>query len=434
MLNLLVRRRFGPLFAVQYLGAFNDNLFRFGLLFLVTFRIMADRPEEAATLVTLAAGLFTLPFVLFSGLAGQIVDAIDKARVIRWVKLAEIVIMLAGAAALWSGSIPLMLVILFLMGLQSTLFGPVKYAILPQHLKTEEMMGGMSLIEAGTFLAILTGQIGAGLIPPEATMIAIILVAAVGYLAARAIPSAPPAPGPHPISANIAKSGWAVLRHLFRHRHLWLSVLVGCWFWAVGIVFTTMFLPLVQGVLGGTEEVATLFLIAFSVGIALGSLIIGKVLQGLVSARTLGVSLLLMAVATFDLVGALNAFPAPGPVPRGVGDFLAIGSSWRILVDLTLIAVGGGSFIVPIYTIMMTGSEPALRARTIAANNILNSTAMVAAAGITGALVSAGLSIPDILLIGGVISILMIWPAWQLRKAVKGIDLHADDEVVPDDS
>ncbi|MHB9880465.1 MFS transporter [Pacificimonas sp. ICDLI1SI03] len=423
MLKLLATRRFGPFFGVQYLGAFNDNLYRFGLLFLITYRLMADRPAEAAQLVTMASGLFILPFVLFSGLAGQVADAIDKARAVRAIKLAEIFIMLAGAAAMYLESIPAMFTVLFLMGLQSTFFGPIKYSILPQHLSHREITGGTSLIEAGTFVSVLTGQIVAGLISTQVAMAAIIMVAILGYFAARAVPPAPAVPGRHPISANIFGSTLAVLRHLFAYRHLWLSVLIGSWFWAVGVVFTTLFLPLVQNTLGGTERVATLFLIAFSIGVASGSLVIGRVLRGQVSARTLGVSLLLMAVVNVDLYFALRGFPAPGEPLRDVGAFLAIADSWRILVDLTLFAVGGGSFIVPVYTIMMTGSDPALRSRTIAANNILNALAMVIAAGSAGALLALGLRVPEILLIGAGVSAAMIWPATLLKKTVQGMDL-----------
>ncbi|MEM8826011.1 MAG: MFS transporter [Pseudomonadota bacterium] len=427
MFALIAKRRFGPLLGAIFLNAFNDNLYRTTLLFLITYRILATQPGEAAQLVALSAGLFVLPYVFFSGLAGQVADAVDKARAARTIKFCEILVMGAGITAITLESVPGMLAILFLMGLQSTFFGPVKYSLLPQHLRPEEVTGGTALVEMATFLAVLTGQIAAGLIAPQLAMAGIMVVAIGGWLLSLAIPPAPPAPGDHPVSWNIAASTVRVLAYVARVPALLWSAIGISWYWALGTVFTSLFIPLVKSQLGGTEPVATLFLAAFSIGMATGSLVIGKILAGTVTARTLAMSLVLMSLATLDLYFAVTSYVAPVGGLDGVQAFLARPAAWRVLIDLTVMAVGGGTLIVPLYTILQTRSAVAARARAIAGNNVLNTTAMVAAALTTQQLIGAGWREIDVLALFGGLNLVMILPMLALRRATAREDAAGPD-------
>src|SRR6478609_2818249 len=306
--SLLAKRRFGPLFVVQFLGAFNDNLFKFALLFLANFTLFKDQPGQAEMLAAAATGIFIAPYFLFSALAGQVADARDKAWLVRLVKAAEVGIMALGLAGFWFESVATLLTALFLMGMHSTLFGPVKYSIIPQHLHENEVVGGTGLIEAGTFLAILGGQLLAGMIAPwEAGLVATGL-AVLGFLAALLVPPAPPvAPGLR-IETNVFASTWHILKAARHGRGVWLSILGISWFFAVGAVLLSEFAPLVGNVLQGQQEVATLFLLIFSVSVALGALLVNKLLKGEVSARYVPVSALLMAAFMIDLWLATSAY------------------------------------------------------------------------------------------------------------------------------
>lgn len=394
-LSLLAKRRFGPLFVVQFLGAFNDNVLKYAMLFLANFTIFVNAPEQSAMLATVATGIFILPYFLFSALAGELADAWDKAWLMRAVKAAEVVFMGLGLAGLWFQSIPLLLLALFCMGLHSTIFGPVKYSIMPQHLREQEIMGGTGLIEAGTFLAILGGQLLAGLVPPwEAGLIATGL-AVLGFAVSLLVPAAPPI-GKVAITRNPFVSTWKVLKAGHEGKGVWLSILGISWFFAIGAVLVSEFLPLVSGNLGGQEEVVTLFLIIFSVAIALGSVLVNKLLRGEVSARYVPISALAMAVFMLDLWWATRSFVVVTP-HADIAQFVATPGSWRILFDLTGMAAAGGMFIVPLYAILQTKSPPAGRSRVIAANNIVNAAVMVAVVGVAIALLASGVSIPGII-------------------------------------
>jgi acyl-[acyl-carrier-protein]-phospholipid O-acyltransferase/long-chain-fatty-acid--[acyl-carrier-protein] ligase len=399
-LSLLSKRRFGPLFAVQFLGAFNDNLLKFALLFLANFGLYAADPARAEMLATVATGLFILPYFLFSALAGQLADARDKATLVRCVKAAEIGIMALALAGFWQESVPMLLASLFLMGVHSTIFGPVKYSMLPQHLREGEIMGGTGLIEAGTFLAILGGQLLGGVIPPwEAGLVATGL-AVLGFLFSLLIPAAPAtAPGLR-IDPNIARSTWQILSAARRGRGVWLSILGISWFFAVGAVLLAEFAPLVGNVLQARQEVATLFLLVFSISVALGSVLVNKLLAGQVSARYVPASALALSAFMIDLWLSTSAYV---PAVRGatIGQFLASDGSWRILMDLAGIAFAGGMFIVPLYAILQTHSPAGERSRTIAANNIVNAAVSVAMVLALMALLAAGVSIPAIVAILG---------------------------------
>jgi acyl-[acyl-carrier-protein]-phospholipid O-acyltransferase/long-chain-fatty-acid--[acyl-carrier-protein] ligase len=394
--SLLTKRRFGPIFVVQFLGAFNDNLLKFALLFLATFTLYKGDASKAGLLSVIASGIFIAPYFLFSALAGQIADARDKAMLVRFVKAAEIGIMALGLAGFWFESVPTLLVTLFLMGTHSALFGPVKYSIIPQHLHENEVVGGIGLIEAGTFLAILGGQLLAQQIPPwEAGLVATGL-AVVGFLAALAVPPAPAtAPGLR-IEANVFASTWHILKAARHGRGVWLSILGISWFFAVGAVLLSQFGPLVSSVLMASKDVATLFLVLFSVCVALGSLLVNALLKGEVSARYVPISALLMSAFMVDLWLSSTAF-RPMVTDASIREFLATQGSWRILVDLVGLALAGGMFIVPLYAILQTHAPREERSRTIAANNIVNAAVSVLVVVAATILLATGTSVPGVL-------------------------------------
>ena len=417
-LSLLGKRRFAPLFVVQFLGAFNDNLLKFALLFLANFGLYAAQPDKAEMLATIATGLFILPYFLFSALAGQLADAWDKAKLVRAVKLAEIGIMAIALTGFWLQSVPLLLGSLFLMGLHSTIFGPVKYSILPQHLKSGEIMGGTGLIEAGTFLAILGGQLLGGVIPPFQAGLVATGLAIVGFLASLAVPSAPATAPGLKIDLNVFRSTWAILKSARHGRGVWLSILGISWFFAVGAVLLAEFAPLVSNVLGGRQEVATLFLLIFSVSVALGSVGVNKLLAGEVSARYVPVAALGLAAFMIDLWRSTSGFEI-ATAGATIAQFVASAGSWRIMIDLAGIAFTGGMFIVPLYAILQIHSPAEERSRTIAANNIVNAVVTVAMVAILTVLIGAGVSIPSIIAILGFATLAVaLISCWLLPETV----------------
>ncbi|MET0245145.1 MAG: acyl-[ACP]--phospholipid O-acyltransferase [Sphingomonas sp.] len=415
--SLLNRRRFGPLFVVQFLGAFNDNVLKYAMLFLANFTLYANAPQDSAMLAVIATGIFIAPYFLFSALAGEVADAWDKAWLVRAVKGAEIGFMAIGLAGLWYQSIPLLLLALFLMGCHSTLFGPVKYSILPQHLNKDEIVGGTGLIEAGTFLAILGGQLLAGMVPPwEAGLIATVL-AMVGFAVSLFVPPAPPI-AKVPITRNPFVSTWAVLRAGHQGRGVWLSILGISWFFAVGAVLVSEFLPLVSGNLGGREDLVTFFLIVFSVSIAAGSVLVNRLLKGEVSARYVPAAALAMAVFMIDLWLSTSGFVIVTP-HASIPEFLQTSGSWRIVIDLAGMAVAGGMFVVPLYSILQTQSPPEERSRVIAANNIVNAAVMVLLVAVATAMLAAGASIPGIVgAMGFATLVVALISCWLLPETV----------------
>ena len=397
MFKLLGARRFGPLFATQFLGAFNDTLYRIAMLFLITYRLMGDDPAGGAQMVAIASGIFILPFFLFSAVAGQLSDAIDKARVVRAVKAAEIAIMAVGAAGLILGNVPLLMVALFAMGTHSAFFGPVKYAILPQHLADRELLAGTGLVEAGTFVAILAGQIVAGLLSEQQAALGVLIVACLGLLAGRRVPSAPAAE-PVRVDWNIARASLRVIREVTADRKLTLAMLGVSWFWAVGAVLTSLFVPLVKGELHASESVATALLCVFSIGIAVGSLAANRLLNGRVSARFAPWAAAAMTVCLADLYLATGGrAPLPSGVLLGAVEFMATPGAWRIALDLLGLSLAGGVFVVPLYAMLQRGACPSERAQVIAANNIVNSGFMVAASLGATAMIGQGFAIRDVL-------------------------------------
>ena len=394
---LLKTRRFGPFFATQFLGAFNDNLFKNALVVLLTFQAAQWTSLGVGLLANLAAGIFILPFFLFSATAGQLADKYDKARLARLVKLLEIGIVLVAGAGFALRSLELLFASLFLLGLHSTLFGPVKYAILPQHLHQDELVGGNALIEAGTFVAILIGTLIGGLLAGTAggtlwITAGCLLVAVLGYLASRGIPAAPaPEPG-LTVNLNPLSETWRNIGFARKNRTVFLAILGISWFWLYGALLLAQFPAYAKDVLGGSESSVTLLLAVFTFGIGIGSLLCerlsGKQVEiGLVPLGSIGLTLF-----GLDLAFASPASAAGAALP--IGALLQQPHMLHVLFDLFALGLFGGFFIVPLYALMQLRSDPAHRARIIAANNIMNALFMVVGAGAAAALLSSGLSIP----------------------------------------
>lgn len=425
-LSLLAKRRFAPLFAVQFLGAFNDNLLKFALLFLANFGIFAGQPEKAGLLATVSTGLFILPYFLFSAMAGQIADAWDKAKLVRVVKGAEIGIMALALYGFSIQSIPILLATLFLMGLHSTIFGPVKYSILPQHLSRDEIMGGTGLIEAGTFLAILGGQLLAGVIPAWEAGLAATAIAAAGFLISLLVPSAPATAPGLKVDANVLSSTWSILKAARKGRGVWLSILGISWFFSVGAILLSEFAPLVGGVLGAGQSVATFFLLVFSLSVAIGSLTVNRLLKGEVSARYVPISALALSAGMIDLWLSTSGYRVQ-VYNADVGRFLATPGSWRIVLDLVAIAFSGGVFIVPLYAILQVRSPEDERSRTIAANNIVNAAVTVVVVAVVSIMLARGESIPGVIGAMGfatlAVALISCWllPETVIKSIFKGI-------------
>jgi MFS family permease len=425
--HLLRSRRFVPIFVTQFLGAFNDNLFRTAMVMLVIYGIYRNAASEA-TFSAIAGALFILPFFLLSALAGQLADSSDKARMVRIVKTAEIFIMIAGAAGLLLHNVPLLLIALTAMGVHSTFFGPIKYAILPQHLENDEVLGGTGLVEAGTYIGILGGTLLGGVLVvqnPDGSFhgewaaLGVLLVAVAGRIAGHFVPPAPPDADAPPLVMDwhIVRASIRLVSATLHIPRLFLAIIAISFFWAMGAVLAAQFPPLVKNALGADQTVATLFLATFSIGVALGSVAVNRLLAGEVSARYSPASALFMGLFVLDLFRRIHGWPEPGPSLRGFDQFLAMKGSWMIVLDLLGVAVAGGMFVVPLYAFLTTTVPKAETARTIAANNIVNSGFMVAATLILTAAVQAGVTVGDTLLIVAIASIGAAWLGWKLHLA-----------------
>ncbi|HEY6072665.1 MAG TPA: MFS transporter [Anaerolineales bacterium] len=430
-LHLLRTRRFLPIFTTQFLGAFNDNLFRTSMVMLVIYGIYRDAEQEAA-FSAIAGGLFILPFFLLSALSGQLADAMDKAKIVRIVKSAEIAIMIFGAGGLLLHNIPLLLVALTAMGVHSTFFGPIKYAILPQHLNKDEVLGGTGLVEAGTYIAILGGTILGGILVvqrPDGTFhaefaaVGVLLVALIGRIAGGFVPQALAAddaeiPGyPHRgMDWHIVRASVTLVSATLHVRRLFLAILSISFFWAMGAVLAAQFPPLVKNVFYANQSVATLFLAVFSVGVAIGSVAINRMLKGQVSARFAPSSALMMGVFVLLLYVLAKDWSA-SPELVGTSEFLRHPLGWAVVFDLLGIAIAGGMFVVPLYAFLTTTVPKSETARTVAANNIVNSGAMVVATLMLTGLVLVGVSVAETLFLVALGSIVAAWLGWKLHLA-----------------
>jgi 1-acyl-sn-glycerol-3-phosphate acyltransferase len=401
---LLRERRFAPLFWVQFLGAANDNIFKFAFTLLATYAAHKWGNVEPQFAGFLIGALFIAPFMLFSATSGQLADKLEKSWFIRRVKDAEIVVMAIGAAGLALQSAPLLYVAIFLLGLQSTVFGPVKYSYLPQHLNAHEVTGGNGMVEMGTFVAILLGTIGGGLLIGEfgdrgalVTAGVVLLVAVLGRIAAQFVPHSPAADPGLAINWNPFTETWANLKIAHGDVAVFNSIIGISWMWFFGSIFLTSFTPYARTNLGGNEAVVTFLLAVFSIGIGIGSLACEKlsgrrVEIGLVPFGSIG-----MTVFAIDLYFASVAF---APMTDGtLRQFLSSPGAWRIVMDLALLALFAGLYSVPLYALVQTRAERSRVARIVAANNILNAVFMVVASLAATALLGAGLSIPQLFLV-----------------------------------
>src|SRR6478609_8564076 len=423
LVQLLTARRFAPLFVTQFLGAFNDNLLKSALGIVVTFRLAEQAGMGAASLVMLAGALFIAPFFLFSGAAGTLADRIDKSRIARVVKVAEIGIMSLGAWGLWQGSVPLLFAALFCLGTHSTVFGPIKYALLPQHLREDELVAGNALIEAGTFLAILLGTILGGSIVLVGNGAFIVggcgvTAAFVGWLASRQIPPAPSSLGADAPRPRLLRDTIDVVGHVWRRPALLLPILAVSWFWLFGATVVSGLPSFAKDVLFANERVVTMMLALFAVGVGLGSMLAERLLHVEVSSGHVPGSGLAMGHFALDLHFASRGRSTTG-VLVNVSTFLAQPGSWHILADLAGLAIAGGLFTVPLYAILQHESEPAHRARVIAANNIINAMAMSVAAVAAAAFLARGMSMGELFGLCGAATLpVALIAAWILRRTL----------------
>jgi acyl-[acyl-carrier-protein]-phospholipid O-acyltransferase/long-chain-fatty-acid--[acyl-carrier-protein] ligase len=397
---LLTKVRFAPLFATNLLGTLNDNLFKTGLLMMASYGIFRGAPDKAAQLAVLATGLFVLPFFLVSAVAGQLADRFERASLVRLVKAAEVAIMAVGLAGFMLHSIPLLLAALFLMGVHSAVYGPLKYAILPLHLPEDELLGGVGLMEAGGYLAILGGQLLAGLVQPWTAGVIAVTMAVAGLAASLAIRPARSTAAPEALDLNLVRASVRLLGLARAERPVWLSMLGVAWFYVVGTVLLAELIPLVQGVLHAERGVAVLFLTLFSVGVAAGAVLANVLLKGEVSARYAPPAALLLAGLLLELSFAVRAFSAHADASGaslGLTRFLAEPAAWRVAADLFALALVGGLYVIPLSAMIQRHSPYAIRSRIQSANSIMVAAAGVSALLVTSLLLKLGVGLPAVI-------------------------------------
>jgi 1-acyl-sn-glycerol-3-phosphate acyltransferase len=401
---LLGQRRFAPFFWAQFLGAANDNVFKFAFTMLVTYRVSVSwLPPALAGLVI--GAVFIAPFLLLSATAGQLADKWDKARLTRWVKDLELFIMVLGSVGLLQGSVPVLLGCIFLLGVHSTLFGPVKYAYLPQHLDEREITGGNGMVEMGTFVAILLGNVVGGVLialpdaawlsGAQAIALSCVTLAVLGRVAAQGIPPTPATAPDLQINWNPVSETWRNLTLAHGNRVVFRSLLGISWMWFFGAVFLSQFPSFAKDVLQGDEHVASLLLVVFSVGIGVGSLLCEVLSRRHVEIGLVPLGALGMSVFAADLWLAADGLAGP-QVRWALADFVAQPAHVRVLLDLFALSLSAGLYSVPMYALIQLRSPPSHRARIIAANNILNALFMIVSSLLVGVLLSAGLSIPQV--------------------------------------
>jgi 1-acyl-sn-glycerol-3-phosphate acyltransferase len=442
---LLGQRRFAPFFWTQFAGAANDNLFKFAFTVMVTYQLqIAWLPPSLAGLVI--AALFILPFLLFSATAGQATDKYDKTRVIRFVKNLEIAIMAVAAYGFWVASVPALLACVFLMGVHSTIFGPVKFAYLPQHLNERELTGGNGMVEMGTFVAILLGQVAGGLlvaipqVGPHYVAAACIVLALVGRAMAQAVPASPSTDPQLVINWNPVTETWRNLKLAHENIVVFRSLLGISWMWFFGAVFLSLFPAFAKEVLHGNEQVASLLLVVFSVGIGVGSLLCEVLSKRQVEIGLVPLGAIGMSVFAVDLYFAARGLP-PSAELNAAG-FVAQARHWRVMADLALLSLFAGLYSVPMYALIQLRSQPSHRARIIAANNILNALFMIASSLLVGVLLKLGLSIPQVFLAVGLLNavvagyIFLLVPeyllrfvAWVLSRCVYRFKVRGDEHI-----
>ncbi len=407
--NLLTKKRFGPMFATQFLGAFNDNVFKNALIILIAYKVSGT---DATILINLAAGLFILPFFLFSAFAGELTDKFEKTSIIKKVKFVEIIVMILATIGFIIGNNLILILILFLMGTQSTFFGPVKYSILPQHLNKDELIGGNALVEMGTFIAILLGTILGGVLVafqpngPILVSIALLIIAIAGWISSLYIPEAKANQPDLKINFNPLKETINSMKFLTNNKFVFQSVLGISWFWFYGYFFLAQFPSYTREFLYGNEHVVTLLLTMFSIGIGLGSFFCEKLSNKIVELGLVPIGAIGMTVFAMDLF-----YLYPGKVDglsqiMGVSEFIFYNQNIRLLFDLLMIGTAGGFFIVPLYAAIQDRSEKTHVSRVIAANNIYGALFMVFAAIFAMILAKLAVSIPQMFLMISILNVI----------------------------
>jgi MFS family permease len=394
--TLMREKRFRPFFFVQFLGAFNDNLFKTALITLVVFQSTSLTSLNPSMLATLLPGVFILPFFLFSATSGQIADKYEKSSLMRLVKLFEIFIMMFAALGFIFHVFWLLVLALFLMGMHSTLFGPVKYAYLPQHLNARELLGGNGMVEMGTFLAILFGQIGGAWLVMQMggenlAAVAVVLFALLGYVFSRQVPDTPAADAQLKINWNPLTETYRNIRLIRGQSVLWVAALAISWFWFFGATLLAQFPQFAKAILHGDEGLFILMLALFSVGVGAGSLFCEKLSKGLVEIGLVPIGGLGLTLFGVDLYLSSTDY------------------SVRLLIDIGLIGFFGGIFIVPLYTLVQSVAQKTHQSRVIAANNILNALFMVLSAGFSMLVFSFGMNIPQLFLITALLNLLVLF-------------------------
>ncbi|WP_353571032.1 MFS transporter [Candidatus Albibeggiatoa sp. nov. BB20] len=415
-LSLLKSQRFFPLFLTQCLGAFNDNIYKNSLVILIIFQGDMLYNIPTTQLVTMSAGLFILPFFLFSATAGQLADKYEKAWVIQQTKRLEIVIMSLSFIGFYTHNIGFLIVLLFLMGMQSALFSPIKYAILPQQLQKEELMAGNGLLSMGGFLAILLGTILGGILISIADYGALLVsgivfvVAILGYMTSLYIPKAAAPDADIKLNWNIFTQTWRTFQFALERKDVFIAIITASWFWFVGSTFLSQVPAYAKYVLGSNNEVITLLLFMFSFGIGLGSILCEKLSKGRIELGLVVVGTIGLILFPIDLYFASQPFVSLrlSAGELGLWQFLALDGSWRVLLDLALIGLFGGIYIVPLNTTVQQRSNPKFRARIISGANICNALFMVASAISIVVLLGFGFTIPQILLSQAVFTLLIV--------------------------
>ena len=408
--QLLKTRRFLPFFLTQFLGAFNDNVFKNALIILITYTAVEQSTLSPQIMITIAAGIFILPFFLFSAMAGQIADKYDKSKLIRIIKTVEIVLMLGAAFGFYWQLTGLLMLILFLMGTQSAFFGPVKYGILPDQLAENELIGGNALVDSSTFISILLGTICGGLLimvenGPLIISCIVIVVAILGLMSSFSIPATQPAAAALTIHYNFLIETRDIIRHARQHPVIFRSILGISWFWLFGASFLSQFPTFAKDVVGGNEQVVTLFLATFTIGIAIGSLLCNRLLKGEIAATYVPLGIIGMTLFTVDMyLASSSLLPVETGALIGAGVYFESFAHWRILIDLLGISICGGIYIVPLYAIIQHRTEMSHMSRTFAANNILNALFMVVSAIAISAMLAYDFSVIDVFLVIAIVN------------------------------
>ena len=448
---LLRQRRFAPFFWTQFLGAANDNIFKFAFTVLVTYQLQVSWMEPKLAGLVIGA-VFIAPFLLFSATSGQLADKYDKAKLTRLVKNLELLIMVLGTIGLFTLFVPLLLGCIFLLGLHSTVFGPVKYAYLPQHLNEHELTGGNGMIEMGTFVAILLGNLAGGVLialPPDAWLpgtkavaLVCLALAVLGRLVAQTVPPTPSTAPGLKVNWNPVSETWRNLKLAHEGVAVFRSLLGISWMWFFGAVFLSQFPAFAKDVLHGNEQVASLLLVVFSLGIATGSLLCETLSRRHVEIGLVPLGAIGMSVFAADLYFASRGLGANSTGTMTVGAFVTQPAHWRVLADLFALSLAAGLYSVPMYALIQLRSPASHRARIIAANNILNALFMIGSSLIVGTLLSAGVSIPEVfglialanLIVGGYIFLLvpeylLRFLAWVLSRFVYRLRLIGDEHI-----